>query len=211
MTGSDHTQAVRICIADDHQMFVEAMRLILDASPGVEVVSVARDGNTLLKDIMRHAPDIALVDITMDGPGYRGIAAEVARIQPTTRLIALTMHLDRPLAELVIASGFSGYVVKDAAVSELLVAIRAAGRGETFLSGMLGQGDPGATDDPMALTTREVDCLRCAAQGQINREIGETLGISERTVKFHFENIFRKLDARSRGEAVAIGRRRQIL
>lgn len=202
---------LRVSIADDHQMFVEAMRLILDGSPSVEVVSISNNGSDLLRDVREYRPDIALVDISMDGPGFLSIATEIGRMKRPTRLVALTMHLDRDLADRVIDAGFGGYVVKDAAVAELMEAIGAAAEGRVFVSQSVLAIKPSAVELGINLTQREFACLQGAAEGRANRDIANELGISERTVKFHFENIFRKLDVKSRGQAVAVARRTRLL
>ena len=202
---------IRLSIADDHTMFVEAIRLILNAHAIVDVVSLAANGADLLNDVGRLQPDIALVDISMDGPRFQDMARAVAREHGSTRLIALTMHFDRDLARRVMAAGFCGYVVKDAAVEELIEAIQTVHNGSTYLSRAL-RGEDLPDDTALApLTPRELACLRCAEQGQSNKDAAEVLGISERTVKFHFENVFRKLQVKSRGEAVAVARRYALL
>ena len=201
----------RISIADDHRMFVEALRLILERSPRVEVVSVAHNGEDLLRDVEQHKPEVVLVDISMDGPGYQGIADGLRRSDVPACAIALTMHQDRDLADRVIASGFCGYVVKDAAVAELIEAIDVALGGGTFVSRSVLALDLPASEPQLHLTRREQVCLEHVAEGHANRDIATRLGISERTVKFHLENIFRKLQARSRSEAVAVARRQRLI
>ena len=210
MTSPSDTRA-RISIADDHQMFVEAMRLILERSPQVEVVSIAYNGDDLLTDVEQHKPQVVLVDISMDGPGYQVIADELGGRNVPVRAIALTMHLDRDLAERVIASGFSGYVVKDAAVAELIEAIDVALVGGTFVSRSVLSLGPSVSEPQESLTRRELACLGHIAEGLANRDIASRLGISERTVKFHLENIFRKLQVRSRSQAVAVARRKNVI
>lgn len=198
---------IRLAIADDHKMFVEAIRFILDTTEAIEVVSVAEDGHRLLQDLARHRPDVALVDISMEGPGFIGIAQAAP---PQTRLLALTMHLDHDLADRVLAAGFAGYLVKDAAVAELISAVEVTAAGGRFLSAALGRTGAAPRSPPRGVTAREIACLQAASDGKSNREIGEALGISERTVKFHFENAFRKLEAKSRGQAVAVARRLKL-
>ena len=198
---------ITVAIADDHMMFVQAIQIVLDTSPDIRVVSVAETGHGLLEDLRALQPDVALVDISMEGPGFHAIAQEQAG---TTRLLALTMHLDRDLAERVMDAGFAGYLVKDAAVAELISAIKIAADGGTFLSRAIEQQATPGQDRPNRLTNREIACIQGASEGHSNREISDRLGIAERTVKFHFENIFRKLDVKSRGEAVAAARRDKL-
>ncbi len=202
---------IRLIIADDHTMFVEALRHLLGRSDDIRVIATTDNGDDLLHLIDAHAPDIALVDISMPGPGIRAIARSVDGRAGATKLIALTMHLEPAMAESLIDQGFSGYVIKDAAFDELLVAIRRAVDGRTFVSAAIQAMDKVTAGDPAGLTPRELECLKSAADGLSNRLIAARLQISVRTVKYHFENILRKLDANRRGEAVAIGRRRNII
>lgn len=210
MTHQDPSM-LHVSIADDHQMFVEAIRLILDASPVIKVVSIATNGDDLLRDVQHHRPDVALVDIGMEGPGFQGLASGVAKSGINTRLVALTMHLDRDLADRVIGCGFCGFVVKDAAVTELIEAIEVVAYGGSFVSAAIRNMAASQVESEAQLTGRELGCLQGAERGQTNRQISQSLGVSERTVKFHFENIFRKLKVKSRGEAVAVGRRRKLI
>lgn len=204
----DAPPPIRLVLADDHKMFVEAIELLLAGHGTVEVVAKSQDGDTLLADIARHRPDIALVDLSMPGPGAHAIAKQAGA---TCKLIALTMHLERALAERLLDQGFHGYVVKDAAFDELLAAVDAVMRGERYVSKALDQGRPGLTVAPGPLTPREMQCLRLAAEGQSNKQIARAFSISERTVKFHFENILEKLGAANRLEAVAIARRALLI
>lgn len=204
-------QPVRVSIADNHKMFVEAIKLILDTNPAVNVVSLATNGDDLLRDIQTHTPDVSLVDISMPGPGFQAIASSSVLKDSPTRLVALKMHCDGDLAQRVIAAGFHGFVVKDSASSELVASIQNVALGHVFISNAVPQ--PGAIGIPLEerLTARELECVRLAGQGQSNRQICQQLGVSERTIKFHFENIFRKLGVKSRGEAAAFARRSHII
>jgi len=188
-------------------MFVEAIRLILNQDPQIDVSAIVHDGAALVESIQRLEPDVALVDVTLPGPGAHKIAAEIAESGGRTRLIALTMHLDFGLAELLMAEGFAGYVVKDSAVGELVDAIRLVHAGDTFLSDAIQEIGRKRRSQTRLLTKRETACLQRAAEGFSNRSIADDLGLSERTVKFHFGNLLRKLEASSRGEAVAKARR----
>lgn len=203
--------AIRLIIADDHTMFVEALRHLLGRSDDIAVVATTDNGDDLLHLIDEHAPDVALVDVSMPGPGIRAIAKSIGESTVPTKLIALTMHLEPAMAATLIDQGFSGYVIKDAAFDELLVAIRHAVEGRTFISAAMLEMEKAGSGNAAGLTPRELECLKSAAEGMSNRLIAKRLHVSVRTVKYHFENILRKLDASRRGEAVAIGRRRNII
>lgn len=204
-------QNLSLVLADDHVMVLEAMRLLLERAPNIDVVGVARDGDALLALIETEAPDIALVDLSMPGPDATAIAERVGMVAPNCQLIALTMHLEPHLARKLLGAGFSGYVIKDAAVKELLEAIDAVMSGQSYLSqavAELGLRQPRAH---AALTPREVECLRAAAEGLPNKAIAAQLNVSLRTIKYHFENVFRKLGARNRSEAISVGRKLGLL
>ena len=203
--------SIRLVIADDHRMFVEALRHLLGRSDDIAVVATTDNGDDLFHLIDVHVPDVALVDVSMPGPGIRAIAEGIGESAVPTKLIALTMHLEPAMAETLIDQGFSGYVIKDAAFNELLVAIRQVVEGRTFVSAAVRERDKAGSENAAGLTPRELECLKSAGEGLSNRLIAKRLHISVRTVKYHFENILRKLDASRRGEAVAIGRRRNII
>ena len=121
------------------------------------------------------------------------------------------MHLDHGFAELLLQSGFAGYVVKDDAVAELMSAIRGVQTGGTFLSEAIVKIASRRGDQALVLTKRESASLRGAAEGLSNKQIANNFAVSERTIKFHFENILRKLNASTRGEAVAKARQYGLL
>ncbi len=203
--------AIKVIIADDHTMFVEALRHLLGRADDIAVVATTNNGDDLLHLIETHAPDVALVDVSMPGPGIRAIAQSIGESTARTRLVALTMHLEPAMADTLIEQGFSGYVIKDAAFNELLVAIHRVVEDGTFVSAAIQEMHKVGSGNTAGLTPRELECLKSAADGMSNRLIAKRLHISVRTVKYHFENILRKLDANRRGEAVAIGRRRNII
>lgn len=207
MTRSRQTSLV---LADDHVMVVEAMRMLLDRSPDLDVLGVARDGHALLSLVEAGSPDIALVDLSMPGPSPTEIARQIARLERPCKLIALTMHLEPQLARSLMASGYAGYVIKESAVSDLFEAIHQVVSGGTYISPALAllETDFGAAQ--RLLTPRETECLRTAADGLSNKAIAAQLNVSLRTVKYHFENVFRKLNVRSRSEAIAVGRKRGL-
>lgn len=210
MTDQASGEIVELVIADDHRMFVQAIVLLLERSGGVEVREVADNGDDLLDMLARLSPAVALVDVSMPGPGAVGIIEKVKEAGWATRLIALTMHLDKEVYETLMAHGYAGYVVKDCAFEDLMSAIQAVAKGGVFVSDVVNDSlDLSVETSP--LTPRETECLGFAADGTSNKAIAERLGVSVRTVKYHFENILRKLEAQSRGQAVAIARRRGLL
>jgi len=208
---------IRVLLADDHAVLRAGLRALLNSQPDLEVVGEAADGDEVLRVSERVQPDIVLMDITM--PGTDGLEAtrRLKRRQPQVRVIVLTMHEDEEFLRQVLAAGGSGYMLKKAAESELLSAIRAVHRGEAFshpsltrvlIEGYLRQADAhGHKQEPVSpapgnLTAREVEVLRLIAQGYTNQQIADQLVISVKTVETHKAHIMDKLGRRSRVELV---------
>ncbi|MEM6933073.1 MAG: response regulator transcription factor, partial [Pseudomonadota bacterium] len=149
--------------------------------------------------IADQTPDVAIVDISMPGPGPAGIVDAMETSGTQCRAVALTMHFEPSYARQLLANGMSGYVVKEAAFDELVTAIRTVAEGDQYLCRVLVDLVP----DEAPLTEREQECLAGAAGGMTAKMIARELGITERTVRFHISNICRKLGVQRRTEAVA--------
>ncbi len=199
---------LRVMIADDHRMFRQGLRQILETQPDMVVVGEAGDGLEAVESAVRLRPDVALVDINM--PGMDGVAAirEITERCPKARCIVITMYRrDRYLFE-AIKAGAYGYLLKDADAADLLRAIRAVQRGEALVDPAIAARlleefrhpeEVGALQE--GLTQRDVDLLRLLAQGLGNVEIAEKLFISEKTVRNRLSIIFQKLHLSNRTEA----------
>ena len=207
--NSDHT--TRILIADDHPLFREGLRKLLEEEEGLEVVGQASDGEEAVRLACELKPDVVTVDIVM--PKLNGLEAakQIKESVPTTSILMLSAFDYESYLLQALRTGAAGFLSKGVRSTELISAIRAVGQGEPVL-------DPRAaykvlarlvyTDDSDSkpildeLHERELEVLKLASQGMTNKEIAHELLISERTVQTHFMNIFRKLDASSRTEAV---------
>jgi two-component system response regulator NreC len=204
---------ISILIADDHAILRAGLRMLINAQPDMEVVSEATDGHEALRQARARPPDVALMDITM--PKTSGLQAleQLRQACPHTRTVVLTMHDDPAYARSVLAAGGSGYVVKRAADSDLLAAIRAVHRGRTFvdptLAGSLVQdllGRPaaaGVADRGVArslLSPREREVLRLLAQGYTNQQAATWIMVSVKTVETYRARIAQKLGLHSRAE-----------
>jgi DNA-binding NarL/FixJ family response regulator len=198
----------KILLADDHGMVRRGLRLILDAQPDLEVVAEASDGLEAVALAGRTEVDLAILDISM--PRMTGLQAarELQRRQPQVRVLVLSMHENEQYLREALKAGASGYVVKRVADRDLVEACRAAVRGERFLypgdltrpiDGYLRDARQGTSPrDP--LTPRETEVVKLVAESYTNREIAETLVISEKTVDRHRSNILEKLWMRDRVE-----------
>ena len=202
---------IRIVIADDHQMFRQGLRRLLVSEDGLDLVGEAEDGHQLLELVAAHHPDVAIIDISMPGPGPEGILEQLEQDGSDCRALALTMHFEQSFAKEMLALGMSGYVVKEAAFDELVTAIRAVAGGDHYLCKALLE--PRSPDEAAGvnLTEREMTCLRAAAEGLTGKMIARQIGITERTVRFHFSNICRKFGVQRRSEAVADALRQRII
>lgn len=190
--------AIRVILADDHRMFRQGLRGLLEAEEGIEPVGEAETGEGLALLAEHLEADVAVIDVSMPGPG----PAAIARALPEgCRALALTMHHEPSYARELMAAGLLGYVVKDAAFDELSAAIRTVAAGEPYLCRMLTPRPGDEAEGP--LTARERECLTAAAAGKTAKMIAREMGCTERTVRFHVGNICRKLGVARRGEAVA--------
>ena len=202
---------IRLIIADDHKMVVDAMQYILERKEAIDVVAVCNTGDELLELIKHHEPHVVLMDISMPGLGAAEIARSVQTFNNPTKLIAVTMHLEVHLCDILIDDGFSGYIVKDDAFAELLDAIDEVLNSKIYFSTAIRNLRAINKEDGPQLSPRELECLKAAANGRTNSAIAKDLDITLRTVKYHFENILKKLKAGNRTEAIAIARKNHFI
>ena len=206
-----NTQPIRVVLADDHAVVRKGIREFLEESSDIRVVAEAADGTEAVALVAEHAPDVAVLDVQM--PGLTGIEA-TRRIKaefPAVRVLILTAYDDDPYIFALLQAGASGYVLKTAHSGELVNAVRAVFQGESALDPAVAQkvvkqltsGRPlGSQAAAEPLTEREIEVLNLAAKGLTNKAIGQALAISDRTVQGHLANIYGKLGAGSRTEAV---------
>jgi len=191
-----------ILLADDHRLVREGLRKLIEEREDLRVVAEATTGQEAIELCERLQPDMVLMDISM--PGLSGIDAtrRICKTNPGTRVLILSMHDNQGYVEEVLRSGASGYVLKDSAASDLLQAIEAVRRGDSFLSPTVTQqvveaiARPG--DRPLAaashLTDREREVLTLIAEGLSSKEIAQKLGVSLKTIESHRANLMDKLD-----------------
>ena len=195
--------AIRVILADDHLMFVESLAEMLTERPEIDFCGCASDGVELLTLMAGARADVALMDVSMPGPGWAAILSKADAHHPDLRVVALTVHSEPYVARQLLDAGAAGYVLKNNALRDLLTAINLASRGERYVSPSVAADLKGLTTTDARLSMRECECLAAAARGAMSQEIAHRLGIAERTVEFHMTNAMRKLGARHRTEAVA--------
>lgn len=209
--------AIKVLIADDHMLIRAGLRKVLGLSKEIDVVGEAADGIECISEVPKLNPDVILMDINM--PRLNGIEATrvLKNDYPNLKIIALTVENDDDKVFEVIKSGVNGYILKDTSPDELIGAVIGVNAGETIIhptvtAKLLAEynrmsvdenltevsGDKG---DEESLTHRELEILKLIAQGVSNKEIAQTLFISEKTVKNHVSNIFRKIHVCDRTQA----------
>ncbi|MFL5780561.1 MAG: response regulator [Thermoleophilaceae bacterium] len=208
---------LHILLADDHGIVRSGLRVLIERQDGMTVVAEADDGVAAVDATLREEPDVAILDVAM--PRMTGIQAarEIRSRRPHTAVVMLSMHDDERYLFDALRAGASGYVLKRAADEELIEAIRSVSAGKPYLPAItqsalvkewLSRGDE-APRDP--LTPREQDVVKLIAEAYTNRQIGEILRVSEKTVESHRANVLAKLGMRDRVELVRYAIRRGLI
>ena len=214
------TRPIRLLIADDHTMVRQGLSQICDAEPDMQVVGQAADGREACRLAQLMQPDVVVMDINM--PVLDGVQAtrHITDSDPRIGVIILTMYRQDQHVFEAIKAGARAYLLKDADSDELLRAIRAVAAGEALLDSAIAlkmieefrrlQSEPLGADGITPLTERELDILRLVAQGLDNYQIGDRLGLSEKTVRNRLTVIFEKLHVNNRTQAALYALRRGL-
>jgi DNA-binding NarL/FixJ family response regulator len=198
--ASKGTWMIRVLVVDDHSVVREGMARLLATAPDIELVGCAADGNEALHLVLRDRPDLVVMDIGM--PVLDGVGATrlITGHDPGVRVLLLTASADSRIDE-AMQAGACGFVLKDADVDEVLDAVRAAATGNA----------PDRRDTGRArLSRRESQVLGLLVQGLTNRQIGAELGIAERTVRSHVEQVFRATGSADRVQAALWAREHSV-
>lgn len=200
---------IRVMLADDHRMLRDALIMILDREPDIEVVGVAEDGPGTMAKAHECEPDVLVLDIAMPGMNGVQVAHALSGEMPGVRILALSAYMDKRFVQEALKAGAAGYVTKAAAATELPRAIRAVAEGQNYLSPEITSAvvseivpDGGASSRPAmsVLSAREREVLRLVSEGVRTAAIARRLGITEGTVEAHRRNVMRKLDLRTVAE-----------
>jgi DNA-binding NarL/FixJ family response regulator len=213
-------RAVRIVIADDHEMVRRGLVATLADVEGWTVVAQADNGRDAAELVATHGPDVAILDLSM--PGLNGLDAtrRILAARPETRVLILTAHESEQLVREVLAAGAQGYVLKSDAGRILVRAVEALLEGQTFftskvarlvLEGYLRGGGAEAQEPAQTLSVREREIVQLLAEGASNKDVARALGISVKTAETHRGNIMRKMQFASLSDLVKYAVRNQII
>lgn len=216
------SKAIRILVVDDHAVIRQALRMLLEAQPELEVIGDVENGREAVQAVERSKPDVVLMDVVM--PGLNGLEAtrQIRRSSPSTRVVMLTGFVDEDQLLEAIRAGASGYIIKKSDVQELVLAIQTVHRGNSYFSSALSEGFDLAEvlyqakradqrTGVEALTAREREVLQLIAEGHTNQGIGNELFISVKTVEAHKAHIMSKLHARTRTDLIRYAIRKGIV
>ncbi len=210
------TDQIRVVVIDDHEMFADSLARVLTQVDDIDVLAIAQTGEDGFTASRRHQPDVAVVDYHLpDGDGVT-LATRIRTASPETQIVILTALADERIALAAIEAGCAGFLTKDKAVDELVLAVRTVHAGESYVpQSMLSELLPrlrssyrGVGTD---LTKREREVLQLLAEGNSNEAVASELVVSKHTVRNHVQNILGKLKAHSRLEAVAIAVREGLV
>lgn len=222
MEGTKEVIKTQVVLADDHQLFREGVKRIIELESDMEVVAECSDGDEVLDVCRDMQPDIVLMDINM--PRVNGVEAtqHVREVCPETRVIILSIHDDEAYVYETLRTGACGYLLKDMEAEDLIEAVRTVACGNSYIhpkvtgklidefrrlskhEGAMNALKSARPNDGWRglLTRREMDVLRLMAEGRSNRSIGEYLFISEKTVKNHVSSVLQKMNVEDRTQAV---------
>jgi two-component system, NarL family, response regulator NreC len=207
----------RILIVDDHAVVRTGLRLLLDAEDGLETIAEAGSARDAVFEARKHKPDVILMDVVL--PDRSGIEAtpDVLKEAPDAKVLVLSMEDDPSYVREAFAAGASGYVLKEAADTELVTALRQVATGERYVHPALGarmaaaDAEAAALADADPLSDREREVLRLLALGHTNQEIARMLFISVRTAETHRAHIMQKLRLTTRAELVRYALAQRLL
>lgn len=213
---SDLTGVIRVLVADDEPLIAAGIRTVLESTGDIAVVAQAADGRSAVDQALRHRIDVALIDIQMPVLDGLSALAELRRVRPAVRTVVLTAFGAEPNVLRALRHGAAGFVLKTSTPDGLISAVRAASRGDAYLSPettrlVLNMLDPldaehraAAATRLAALTRRETDVLGLVGKGLSNADIGRRLGMSEPTIKTYVSRILAKLGCANRVQAALL-------
>ncbi|MCW0216099.1 MAG: response regulator transcription factor [Pseudonocardia sp.] len=194
----------RVMVVDDHPVVRDGVALLLRGEPSLVVVGAAESGRAALERAPALRPDLVLLDLRLPDMLAPEVVVALRAVCPAARIVVFTAHGDHHGVRAALDAGAHGALIKDAAVTDLVAALRKVLRGERVLDPRMAAagGLEGSALERSGLTRREYEVLRFAAQGRTNPEIAEATGLARNTVKTYLQSALHKLGARNRVEAI---------
>ncbi len=197
-SGSGTAKQLRVFLADDHQMFLQGLQVMLGREPDMEIIGHASNGQEVVEQVRKIHPEVLVLDITMPGLNGVEVCRQLCRDAVHPAILILSVHNDEEYIAQAITAGAAGYLLKEAAAEDLTQAIRKVAQGQFYLgenipASAMARVAQSAGDPYESLSPRERDVLRFAAEGKGNREIGEALCIGPKTVDTHKRRLMKKL------------------
>ncbi len=210
--------SIKVMLADDHILMREGIRQLLEFDGSISVIDEASDGEECLNKLLQNKPDVLLLDINMPKKNGIEVLEELKKRKMNIKVLILTVHNETEYLLKAIDIGVDGYILKDSESAELKKAINAVINGENYiqpslipaLNSRLVSRDMDK-DKIDSLTKRELEVLILVANGMFNKEIADSLNISERTVKNHMSNIFKKIDVSDRTQAAVFAIKNDVI
>lgn len=209
---------INVMLVDDHEMVREGVKQLIEFDGTIKVAAQASNGEDCLKLLEENIPDILLLDINMLGMNGVDVVRTIRKNNIPVKILILTVHNEVEYLINLVDIGIEGYILKDSSSAELIRAIEAIDRGESYIQSDLipslnsrlinRDEDRGKIDN---LTKRELEVLKLVAKGHFNKEIAIQLNISERTVKNHISSIFRKIDVSDRTQAAVFAIKNNLI
>jgi DNA-binding NarL/FixJ family response regulator len=207
---------IKVLLVDDHQIILDGIKSLLDNTPGINVVATANDGKEAINTLGILTVDVVLMDIDM--PNLNGIDAtqQIQRKFNEVKVIMLTMHSESTMIKQLIDIGASGYLLKNSNKEELLDAIQKVAKGEKYFSpevtiSLLNKKEDKTKKSTIDFTKRELDVIKLLADGFTNKEIGDKLFISHRTVDTHRTNIMKKIGVNNVASLISYAIKNQLV
>ena len=210
--------AIKVMLADDHSLIREGIKQLLEFDGSIEIIAQAADGMECINVLDNHNPDILLLDINMPNMNGMEVLAELKKKRPELKILILTVHSEVEYLVKAVDVGADGYILKDSGSAELKAAINKIMAGEKIIqpnlipalnSRLINRDLDKEKID--SLTKREVEILKQIAGGRFNKEIADSLDITERTVKNHISNLFKKIDVNDRTQAAVFAIRNNLV
>ena len=211
---------INILIADDHSMIREGLKQLIELEEDIKVIAQAGDGKETIEKIIKYNPDVILLDINMPIMNGLQVLKELKKEKISAKVLVLTIHNEVEYLYKAVEIGVQGYVLKDSEADVLITAIRSINEGDTYIQPNMAsllfkrmnvKESEKKYNFNNDLTRREIEVLKLITEGLLNKEIAHNLNISEKTVKNHVSNIFKKIDVSDRTQAAVYAIKKNVV